>query len=226
MSNDRTALIAEGQRYISDSLPARLARALFEVDRELAEANQTLIELRPDPVLVEGSWFPVNDLPQILGNFMRSTEERGRELKAMHQKLSEHAATIEAVKRAYTVPGSHPEYHFREQERLSRSWPTLAKAIARLLSTPTTEAVKLDPDPGCVVCGLTNHDVTGHDANVRARREAAKAEAERILKPKSFRIGQRRDDLGGIRVESSAVDYWDAVHALVAAKLPEEGGHE
>jgi hypothetical protein len=38
--------------------------------------------------------------------------------------------------------------------------------------------------------------------------------AEAILKPKSFRIAQRRNDLGGIRVESSAVDYWDAVHAL------------
>ena len=49
------------------------------------------------------------------------------------------------------------------------------------------------------------------------KQQEARDAAEAILRPKSFRIGQRRSDLGGIRVESSAVNYWDSVQALADA---------
>jgi hypothetical protein len=38
--------------------------------------------------------------------------------------------------------------------------------------------------------------------------------ARKLLKPHVFRVGQRRADLGGIRVDSAAVDYWEAVHVV------------
>lgn len=41
--------------------------------------------------------------------------------------------------------------------------------------------------------------------------------ARKILDPHTFRVTRRRADLGGIEVESSAVDYWKAVHALAEA---------
>lgn len=53
--------------------------------------------------------------------------------------LAEQAATIEAVKAAYLNPGSHPEYHYQEKARLSRAWPTLAKAVSALSRTNMTE---------------------------------------------------------------------------------------
>ena len=52
--------------------------------------------------------------------------------KQLADALAEQAATIEAVKAAYLNPGSHPEYHYQEKARLSRAWPTLAKAVGAL----------------------------------------------------------------------------------------------
>lgn len=125
----------------------RAANALEQAGKELAEANQTLIELKPDPVLVEGSWFPVNDLPKILGNYIRASDEQGRELKARHLKLSEQAATIEAALESLRAG----EYLFRTIKILSRSTPTTDAfgSIATVAAPPKesqTEAVKLDPD--------------------------------------------------------------------------------
>ncbi len=42
----------------------------------------------------------------------------------------------------------------------------------------------------------------------------AEERARELLKPHEFRVGQRRDDLGGVRIESSVVDYWKAVHVV------------
>lgn len=40
------------------------------------------------------------------------------------------------------------------------------------------------------------------------------SEAEKILKPKTFRVKSTRE---GFSVEESVVSYWDAVHALAEA---------
>lgn len=47
--------------------------------------------------------------------------------------------------------------------------------------------------------------------------------ARELLKPHSFRVTQRRQDLGGIAVTSSVVDYWEAVHVVddLLARLDE-----
>lgn len=42
-----------------------------------------------DEVLVEGSWFKREDLPTILGNFMRTADERGREIKELLMTMTE-----------------------------------------------------------------------------------------------------------------------------------------
>ena len=52
--------------------------------------------------------------------------------KIATEKLTEQAATIEAVKAAYLNSGPHPEYHYLEKARLGRAWPTLAKAVGAL----------------------------------------------------------------------------------------------
>jgi hypothetical protein len=40
--------------------------------------------------------------------------------------------SIRGVIDAWTVPGSHPMFHHREQERLRRRWPVLAAALDEL----------------------------------------------------------------------------------------------
>jgi hypothetical protein len=47
-----------------------------------------------DEVLVEDSWFPRSDLPRILGNFMLSAADRGREWKQASAALEEARARI------------------------------------------------------------------------------------------------------------------------------------
>lgn len=64
----------------TDPTPASMGGPLSEADR--AE------------VLVEGSWFKVDDLPEILGNFMRSSDEHAREAKALSMKLAEVRARV------------------------------------------------------------------------------------------------------------------------------------
>jgi hypothetical protein len=46
-------------------------------------------EPRNDEVLVEGSWFPRDDLPAILGNHMRTADRYGRQLKEAHAKIAD-----------------------------------------------------------------------------------------------------------------------------------------
>ena len=57
------------------------ALAVQSRQREAAEAM--LVELKPDPVLVEGSWFEQADLPEVLGNFMRSANRYASDAKEM-----------------------------------------------------------------------------------------------------------------------------------------------
>lgn len=40
---------------------------------------------------------------------------------------------IKALREAWFVQGTHPEYHRRQQERLKKEWPTLYRAIKNLL---------------------------------------------------------------------------------------------
>lgn len=48
-------------------------------------------------VLVEGSWFKVEDLPDILGNFMRASVEYGREAKRYAMEIGRLKAELAAV---------------------------------------------------------------------------------------------------------------------------------
>lgn len=102
--SDNRELIAEAREWTAavSTYPGaghfirKLATTLEAADRELAEATQMMVELQPDPVLVEGSWFPVKDLPKILGNYMRSSAEYAREAKREYLR-AESAHSDEAV---------------------------------------------------------------------------------------------------------------------------------
>lgn len=60
-------------------IPQQLAA---EVIHSRARIEELLAERDPDDeVLVEGSWFHLNDLPLILGNYMRSSDRHTREAK-------------------------------------------------------------------------------------------------------------------------------------------------
>lgn len=79
----------------------RLAKAEAERDRLAARAEAAeaaLVELKPADVLVEGTWFPVGDLPTVLGNFMRSSSEHARQAKALAIERDRLAATVERVR--------------------------------------------------------------------------------------------------------------------------------
>ena len=57
--------------------------------RRIAELEATLVELQPAEVLVEGSFFRVEDLPTILGNFMRSSAQYARDAKSQYLRSEE-----------------------------------------------------------------------------------------------------------------------------------------
>ena len=40
----------------------------------------------------------------------------------------------DAIVRAMTDPGSHPDYHYRQMTRLKTEWPALYNAIAELMA--------------------------------------------------------------------------------------------
>jgi len=67
---------------------ADAAAAIRALLRQLAELRASLIELQPDPVLVEDSWIPVAEWPTILGNYMRSSAENAREAKQLSIDLT------------------------------------------------------------------------------------------------------------------------------------------
>ncbi|MCL1871935.1 MAG: hypothetical protein FWF90_16185 [Promicromonosporaceae bacterium] len=58
-----------------------IADMLQHLSARVDELEKTQVELQPDPVLVEGSWIPVAEWPEILGNFMRLAAEYGRDAK-------------------------------------------------------------------------------------------------------------------------------------------------
>jgi hypothetical protein len=75
-----------------------LAALLDELEAQRERVNELSAERRnPDEdVLVEGSWFHPEDLPTILGNYMRSVDEHGRrwkdavvENKALRARIAE-----------------------------------------------------------------------------------------------------------------------------------------
>jgi hypothetical protein len=82
VATGRTDADGEFVAHARTDIPALLA-ALEDAERERDELLVTMTELRPDPVLVEGSFIPVAEWPTILGNFMRSSDEYAREAKAM-----------------------------------------------------------------------------------------------------------------------------------------------
>lgn len=50
--------------------------------------------------------------------------------------------TVVNVWRAWNVPGTHPDYHRRAQQKLRKDWPTLANALDQLImSTASTDHV-------------------------------------------------------------------------------------
>lgn len=85
------------------NLANRLADALEAAQQRLTECEQSMVELKPDPVLVEGSWFPVDELPEILGNYMRVSDEMGRQVKdvAIRPEAAQQTPAVdrEALKR-------------------------------------------------------------------------------------------------------------------------------
>jgi hypothetical protein len=66
---------------------------MTDTDRTAERAAEEAVGLSPLPtepeVLVEGTWFKVADLPEILGNFMRAAAEHGREAKHLASELAE-----------------------------------------------------------------------------------------------------------------------------------------
>lgn len=75
--------------------------ARAEVERltaRLEDVEGALVELQPDPVLVEGSWIPFRDLATVCGNFMRSSAEHARAAKAAHVRVAELEAAVERVR--------------------------------------------------------------------------------------------------------------------------------
>lgn len=75
--------------------------ARAEVERltaRLDDVEEALVELQPDPVLVEGSWIPFRDLATVCGNFMRSSAEHARAAKAAHVRVAELEAAVERVR--------------------------------------------------------------------------------------------------------------------------------
>lgn len=94
-----------------DPTPASMGGPLSEADR--AE------------VLVEGSWFKVDDLPEILGNFMRSSDEHAREAKALSMKLAEVRARVGMLEGQLATANAKITEHAH-----------LATAVRRLLGSP------------------------------------------------------------------------------------------
>ena len=77
--------------FIAAANPAAVLGLLDQLDAaeaKLAKANRSLIELKPDPVLVEDSWIPAHELATVCGNFMRSSREFASQIKAAEAKLA------------------------------------------------------------------------------------------------------------------------------------------
>ncbi len=93
---------ASEQEQYMDSLRVLFAGGVRPVQiREWASswASAQLAE-----VLVEGSFFPAADLPSVLGNFMRASNEHASETKRLAIRMDAQAATIQRVRDLH-----HPE---------------------------------------------------------------------------------------------------------------------
>lgn len=71
---------------------------LIELIDRVEAAESTLVELKPADVLIEDSWFAVADLPTILGNFMRSSDQFARDAKEAHIRAEVSEAKVAAVR--------------------------------------------------------------------------------------------------------------------------------
>jgi hypothetical protein len=80
-----------------------LAVLLAELEAQRQRVDELAAQRNPDDeVLVEGSWFHPNDLPKILGNYMRSADEDGRRWKdavVENKALRARVAELEAAQR-------------------------------------------------------------------------------------------------------------------------------
>lgn len=103
MSNEELIADARGWTAAVSTYPGaghfirKLANALEDVEEQLVDANQTLVELRTDPVLVEGSWFQIATLPEVLGNYIRGADAHARDAKAAWIKAEEQAKQLTSL---------------------------------------------------------------------------------------------------------------------------------
>jgi hypothetical protein len=85
-------VISVTRRYI-EFLFSHEEKVMFatrkKLRRQIAELEAALVELKPAEVLVEGSFFPVDELPTILGNFMRSSAQYARDAKSEYLRSEE-----------------------------------------------------------------------------------------------------------------------------------------
>ena len=91
LDNDLDQTTFEGAEFIAAANPTAVLGLLDHLDAaeaKLARANRSLIELKPDPVLVEDSWIPAHELATVCGNFMRSSREFASQIKAAEAKLA------------------------------------------------------------------------------------------------------------------------------------------
>jgi len=127
---------------------ASAAADVERLERENAELREALTELKPAEVLVEGSYFPVGDLPKVLGNFMRSSAEYSREvkdwmLKSAEMKAERDAALaqIEQVRALATPEPSSPDLASRMANGDLFPRIVLASDVLAILSTSPAEAL-------------------------------------------------------------------------------------
>lgn len=82
-----------------------LAEILAELEAQRERVNELAAKRNPDDeVLVEGTWFPPDDLPKILGKHMRSLAEEGRRTKSMYIELEQARARIAELEAAQRPP--------------------------------------------------------------------------------------------------------------------------
>lgn len=142
MSSDRD-LITEAREMLSRTAPghsmtsdpwtayewtrANLPALLDELEAQRARVNELAAQRNPDDeVLVEGSWFHPAELPKILGNFMRASDEYARdakdawiELEQLRAERERELAVVAAKQRQYRARIDAEEHRAGEMARLA-----------------------------------------------------------------------------------------------------------
>jgi hypothetical protein len=82
-------------------------------------------------VLVEGTWFKVADLPEVLGNYMRSISEHGRQFKEESLKLRNVRDELDEIRGRYGDLVSDNNDLSTENEQLSARVGELEERLAK-----------------------------------------------------------------------------------------------